>query len=73
MMFFGRKAPASVSATPSQLLPRAEKVSRWLAGNAHQTQGRAVSEGRQTEAEGFSPHDCAIWNDIRRALDGGSK
>ena len=72
MMFFGKKPPSSVSAAPSHLLPRGEKGADWKL--SAQSPSPLVGEGARRADEGaFEATNCAIWNDIRRALEGGAK
>ena len=73
MMFFGKKK------TPSSAL-RAPSPTRAEGDGAETSQSGPFSPRRrrwlgaaETDEGAFSERDCAIWQDIRRALEGGAK
>ena len=70
MMFFGKKAPSS--GPSGHLLPDGEKNSAVDASYSSPHRGEVVRRSRVGEGN-FVAENCAIWQDIRRALEGGGK
>ncbi|VDS04549.1 hypothetical protein DEVEQU_01687 [Devosia equisanguinis] len=67
-MMFWNKTPSSGAV--GHLLPKREKNGSARASYSSPSRG----EGARRAGEGdFTEHDCPIWNDIQRALDGASK
>ena len=72
MMFFTRNKAPSPAAAQRPLPPgRGEEGIALAAGlplpSGERSRAKPAGEGA------FSERDCAIWQDIRRALEGGAK
>jgi hypothetical protein len=71
MMLFRKKAP-SPAGFAVDLLPQGEVSGVGKARQRHLSlrgRGRPIGPGEGA----FSEHDCPIWNDIQRALEGARK
>ncbi len=74
MMLFRSKTPSPVSRFARSTLFRKGRAVASSALRAPGFPSPLAGEGARRADEGsFSAENCPIWNDIQRALDGGSK